>query len=115
MLLEKIAETEKVAVSKEEVDEEIGKLADYYRTTADEIRSSLEQQGGGNTIENNLRTRKSIEALIAKAKVIEGDWIDESADTVAAADGAEEEKPKKAAKKKAPAKKSTKAAGEDKK
>ncbi len=46
MLLEKIAEAENVSVSKEEVDEEIGKMAEYYRTTSDEVRESLEQQGG---------------------------------------------------------------------
>ena len=116
MLLEKIAEAEKLEISKEEVDEEIGKLADYYRTTPEEIRSSLEKQGGGSTIENNLRTRKSIEALVAKAKVVEGEWIDEAAEAqqaVEAASGSEEEKPKKPAKKKAPAKKTAKASGKD--
>jgi len=79
MLLEKIAEAEKVTVSKEEVDGEIGKMAEYYRATPEELRKSLEQQGGEGTIENNLRTRKSIEALIAKAKVADGEWIDEKA------------------------------------
>jgi FKBP-type peptidyl-prolyl cis-trans isomerase (trigger factor) len=116
MLLEKIAEAEKVEISKDEIDEEIGKLADYYRTTPDEIRSSLENQGGGATIENNLRTRKSIEALIAKAKVVDGEWIDEAAEAqkaVEAASGSDVEKPKKAAKKKAPAKKTAKASGKD--
>ncbi|MEO8574813.1 MAG: hypothetical protein ABI481_12665, partial [Pyrinomonadaceae bacterium] len=118
MLLEKIAEAENVAVSKEEVDEELGKMAEYYRTTPDELRKSLESQGGEGTIENNLRTRKSIEALIAKAKVTEGEWIDEAAEAAAAAAVAEgasetaEEKPKKAAKKKAPAKKA-KASGQE--
>jgi trigger factor len=110
MLLEKIGEAENVSVSKEEIDEEIGKMADYYRTTPDQIRESLQQQGGENTIENNLRTRKSIEALISKAKVVDGEWIDESA--AAATDAptdAEEEKPKKAAKKKSPTKKAAKA------
>jgi trigger factor len=110
MLLEKIAEAEKVEVAKEEIDEEIGKLAEYYRTTPDEIQKSLERQGGERSIENNLRTRKSVEALIAKAKVVEGEWIDESLAEVTAA--AEEEKPKKAAKKKAPAKKAAKASGQ---
>ena len=117
MLLEKIAEAEKVAVSKEEVDEEVGKMAEYYRTTPDELRKSLESQGGEGTIENNLRTRKSIEALIGKAKVTEGEWIDEAAEAAAAAEAAsaaaEEEKPKKAAKKKAPAKKAAKASGQE--
>ncbi|HKP69745.1 MAG TPA: trigger factor [Pyrinomonadaceae bacterium] len=109
MLLEKIGEAESVEVSKEEVDEEIAKMAEYYQTSADEIRSSLERQGGGGTIENNLRTRKSIEALIAKAKVVEGDWVDETLAGAASATEAEEvEEPKKAPKKKAPAKKAAK-------
>lgn len=111
MLLEKIAEAEKVTVSKEEVEEEIGKMAEYYRATPEELRKSLEQQGGEGTIQNNLRTRKSIEALIAKAKVTDGEWIDEKA--AEAVSETKEEKPKKAAKKKAPAKKAAKASGQD--
>ena len=47
MLLDKIAEAEKVEVADAEVDEEIGKMAEYYRSTPDEIRESLEKQGGG--------------------------------------------------------------------
>ena len=111
MLLERVAEVEKLEVSKEEVDAEIGKMAEYYRTTPEELRTSLEQQGGERTIENNLRTRKSIEALIAKAKVVEGDWVDEAAAEVAGE--TKEEKPKKAAKKKVPAKKAAKASGQE--
>ena len=107
MLLEKIAEAENVAVSKEEVDEEIGKMAEYYQTTPEEVRKSLERQGGEGTIENNLRTRKSIEALIAKAKVTEGEWVEET--NIDATPESQEEKPKKAAKKKSPAKKAAKA------
>ena len=79
MLLEKIAEAENVSVDQEEVEAEIATMAEYYRTTPDEIRESLERQGGTGTIDNNLRTRKSIEALIAKAKVTSGEWIDENA------------------------------------
>lgn len=107
MLLEKIAEAEKVTVSKEEVEEEIGKMAEYYRATPDELRKTLERQGGEGTIENNLRTRKSIEALIAKAKVVDGEWVDESLAEPAVEP--KDEKPKKAPKKKAPAKKAAKA------
>lgn len=99
MLLEKVTELENVDVSDTEVDEEIAKMADYYRSSVDEVRASLEKQGGGvENIRNNLKTRKAIEALIAKAKVTEGEWLDESQPA------AEEEKPKKAAKKKEPAK-----------
>jgi len=100
MLLDKIAEAEKVEVSLEEIDEEIGKLAEYYQSTREEVQESLAKQGGTGTIENNLKTRKSIEALIAKAKVTDGPWVDESLGDVAAETEAEE-KPKKAAKAKA--------------
>lgn len=82
MLLEKIAEEEKVDILDSEVDEEIGKLAEHYRTTPEEVRISLEKQGGTGTIYNNLRTRKSIEAMIAKARIVDGEWVDEAADVV---------------------------------
>ncbi len=95
MLLEKIAEAENVDVTDAEIDDEIGKLAEHYRTTSDEIRASLEKQGGTGTIQNTLRTHKSIEAMIAKVKVVEGEWIDEAA--VAEAGN---EKPKQSAKSK---------------
>jgi trigger factor len=105
MILDKIAQAEKVDVAESEVEEELGKLAAHYRTTPDEIRKSLEKQGGTGTIHNNLRTRKSIEALVAKAKVTEGEWVDESANAVSEPI---EEKPKKASKSKASEGKETK-------
>jgi trigger factor len=96
LLLEKVAEAEKVAVSDSEVDDEIEKMAGYYRASPDEVRESLEKQGGGvDSIKNNLKTRKTIEAVVAKAKVTEGPWTDETADVKAA-----DKKPKKAAKSK---------------
>lgn len=104
LLLEKIGETEKVEVTPEEVEEEIGKMAEYYRSTPQEVKESLKQQGGERSIENNLRTRKTVEALIAKAKITDGPWEEEQAEAAPAA----EEKPKKAAKKKAPSAKKAK-------
>lgn len=95
MLLDKIAQAENVEISDAEVEEEVQKMADHYQVTADEIRESLNKQGGDGTISNNLRTRKSIEALVAKAKITEGEWKDPSAETETQA---EPEKPKKAAK-----------------
>jgi trigger factor len=97
MLLEKIGELEKVEVADEEVDTEIEKMAEYYRTTADEVRKSFEKDNGLDQIRNNLKTRKAIEALISKAKITEGNWVDESAEEPKVEKA---EKPKKAAKKK---------------
>jgi trigger factor len=103
ILLDKISGVEKIEVADAEVDEEIGKMADYYKATADEIRESLEKQGGIDNIRHNLRTRKTIEAVVAKAKVTDGPWIDENA-----AQADEGEKPKAEKKKKEPAKKAAK-------
>lgn len=114
ILLERVGDAEGVQVETAEVDEEIGKMAEYYRTEAAEMRKMFETQGGLANIENNLRTRKAIEALVAAAKVTDGPWVDEDQTEAEAAKS--EEKPKKAAKAKAPAKpkKTTKkAAGEE--
>jgi len=98
MLLEKIAEVEKVNVTDEEVDAEIENMAGHYRITADEVRKSFENDNGLEQIKNNLKTRKAIEALIDKANITEGDWVDE---TVGVPKVDTEKKPKKAAKPKA--------------
>lgn len=100
MLLEKIAEAEKIAIDQAEIDAEIEQMAEYYHVTPEEIRESLEKQGGAGTIENNLRTRKSVEAIIENAKITDGAWEEGSVGETEAA--AAEEKPKKAAKAKAP-------------
>jgi trigger factor len=97
MLLEKIGEIEKIDIAEEEISAEIDKIAEYYRTTADEVRKSFEKENGLAQIRNNLMTRKSIEALVSKAKVTEGDWVDEA---VGKPKAEKAEKPKKAAKRK---------------
>ncbi len=76
ILLEKVAELENVEISGEEINEEIEKMANYYRTTPDEIRASLEKQGGEANIANSLRTRKAVQALFDNAKISQGEWID---------------------------------------
>jgi len=115
MLLEKVAELENVEVSDEEVNEEIEQMAKYYQTTAEEIRTSLSQQGGDANIANSLRTRKAVQALIDNAKITDGEWIDpnqtapeKSEDSAQQEETEETEKPKKEKKAKAE-KKETKA------
>jgi len=113
ILLDKIAEAENVSVDDAEVEEEVVKLSEYYRVPVKEIRESLEKQGGLDNIRNNLKTRKSIEAVVSAAKVTDGDWIDEAAASAAAQEEAADkaggdEKPKK--KKAAPKKKVAKEA-----
>ncbi|QQS41748.1 MAG: trigger factor [Acidobacteriota bacterium] len=105
ILLEKVADLEKVEVSEEDVNAEIETMAAYYQVPVEQIRASIAQQGGPSVIENNLRTRKAVEAMVGKAKISEGEWVDER--HPASAEAADE-KPKKKAK--APAKKQKPAA-----
>jgi trigger factor len=78
MLLEKVAELENIDITSDEVTSEIERMAQYYRTTPEEFRQTLTQQGGEANIESNLRTRKAVEALFKNAKVSDGEWIDEN-------------------------------------
>ena len=113
MLLEKIAEQEGVEVKDEEIEEEIDRMAQYYGVSSEDVRASLQRQEGSEAnIANSLRTRKAVEALVEKAKITEGEWVNESqspAEAVnadeAAGESAEiekkpEEKPVKKTKKK---------------
>jgi trigger factor len=112
MLLEKIAELEGVNVTGDEISEEIDRIAQYYGVSPEQVRASLSQQGGENNIADRLRSRKAVEALVGKAKVSEGEWIDESqapaeteteagTETETASEEQAEEKPKKTSSKKA--------------
>jgi trigger factor len=101
MLLDKVAEAEGVEVSDSEVNDEVTKIAEYYRVTPEDIEKSMEENGGLDNIRNNLRTRKSIEAIVAKAKITDGEWIDDNAAAAIASEPEAEDKPKKATKKKA--------------
>ena len=78
LLLEKVAQLEKIEVSGEEVAEEIEKMAVYYRVSPEQIRTSLSQHGGENSIADRLRSRKSVEKLVEKAKITDAEWIDEN-------------------------------------
>ena len=78
LLLEKVADSENVEITDEEITEEINRMAQMYRVTPEEIRASLKQQGGEANIASSLRTRKAVEALVENAKITEGEWIDES-------------------------------------
>jgi trigger factor len=98
MLLDRVAEIEGVEVSDDEVNDEIGKMADYYRVTPDEVRASITKDAGAlDNIRNNLKTRKSIEAVVGKATITDGAWVDESA---VAEETAEPEQPDEELKKK---------------
>jgi trigger factor len=76
MLLEKIAEAENIEVKQEEIDHEIEMMAANSQVTVEEVRSHLEKHGGEANINDRLRSRKAVDALLGHAKITDGEWID---------------------------------------
>jgi len=80
MLLERIAEEEKIDVSKEEIDAEIVAIAMSSKQPVEQVRSVLTKDGGERSIANRLRNRKALDFLVAHAAVTDEDWQEEEKD-----------------------------------
>jgi trigger factor len=76
MLLEQIAEEEKIEVSNEEVETEIEAIAAASRQPKEQVRAALTKDGGERSIAHRLRNRKALDLLIANASVTEEEWSD---------------------------------------
>jgi trigger factor len=63
LLLDKIAEEEKIEVSDEEIDREIEALATQSKQTPDAIRARLTRDGALDRIRNRIRSEKTLEFL----------------------------------------------------
>jgi len=74
MLLEQIAEEEKIEVSDEEVEAEIESIATASRQSKEQVRAALTKDGGERSIAHRLRNRKALDLLIANASVTEEEW-----------------------------------------
>lgn len=80
MLLERIAEEEKIDVSKEEIDAEIEAIAVSSKQPVEQVRSVLTKEGGERSIANRLRNRKALDFLVANAAITDDDWREEGKD-----------------------------------
>jgi len=78
LLLDRIADEEKIEVSDEEVNTEIKAYAEATRQSEAQVRSALTKQGGERSIADRLRNRKALELLVENASVTDADWIAES-------------------------------------
>ena len=78
MLLEQIAEDEKIEVSDEEVEAEIESIATASRQPKEQVRAALTKDGGERSIAHRLRNRKALDLLIENASVTEEEWSEES-------------------------------------
>jgi trigger factor len=77
MLLEKIAEQEKIEVTDEEIEAEINEIAVGTRQTPEQVRAALTKQGGATSIADRLRNRKALDLIVGNARVSEEEWREE--------------------------------------
>ena len=77
MLLEQIAEEEKITVSDEEVEAEIDAIAATSRQPKEQVRAALTKAGGERSIATTLRNRKALDLLIENALVTDEEWSEE--------------------------------------
>ena len=78
LLLERLAEEEKIEASAEEINDEINAIADASRQSPEQVRAVLTKQGGETSIASRLRNRKALDALVANARVTDEDWKEET-------------------------------------
>ena len=63
LLLEKVADEEKIEVGDDEIDREIETLAGQMNQTADQIRARLTRDGALDRIRNRIRNEKALDSL----------------------------------------------------
>jgi trigger factor len=80
LLLESIADEEKIDVSKEEIEAEIEAIARTSQQPVEQVRSVLTKEGGERSIASRLRNRKALDLLVANARVTDEEWRPETAE-----------------------------------
>jgi trigger factor len=78
LILDKIAEIEKIEVNDEDLQKELELIARINKLNEEEKKRLLENERLKKSLEDNIRVRKTIQRIIEKAKVIEGEWIEDS-------------------------------------
>lgn len=81
MLLERVAEAEKIEVTDEEVEAEIQSMAEGSRQSVEQVRAALTKQGGERSIADRLRNRKALDFLVQHAQVRDEEWREEAAES----------------------------------
>jgi trigger factor len=77
MLLDQIAEEEKISVSDEEIEAEIEAVSASARQPIEQVRAALTKDGGERSIAHRLRNRKALDLLIENARVKDEAWSEE--------------------------------------
>ena len=74
LLLERIADEEKIEVSNEDINAEIEAIALSSQQPVEQVRGVLTKDGGERSIAHRLRNRKALDLLVENAKVAEEEW-----------------------------------------
>jgi trigger factor len=74
LLLEQIAQEEKIDVSSEEIEAEIQAIADSSKQPIEQVRRVLTKEGGERSIASRLRNRKALDLLVENAQVKDEEW-----------------------------------------
>jgi trigger factor len=77
-LLERIADEEKIEISDQEIDDEINAIADASKQSPEQVRGILTKQNGERSIAGRLRNRKTLDFLVANAKVTDKQWKEDT-------------------------------------
>jgi len=70
LVLEAIAKAEDIEATDEEIDEQVKKMAEYYRQEPEDLRRALEIQGQLHFLIAGLIKEKTLQFLVEHAKLI---------------------------------------------
>jgi trigger factor len=76
MLLDRIADTENINITDEEIDAEIGAIASASRQTKEQVRAALTKDGAERSIAHRLRSRKALDLLVENANITDAEWTE---------------------------------------
>jgi trigger factor len=76
ILLQRIADAEKITVSNEEIEAEIDAIATASRQSKEQVRAVLTKDGGERSIAGRLRNSKALDLLLENARITEEEWRD---------------------------------------
>ena len=77
LLLERLADEEKIEVSDQDIDDEINAIAVASKQAPEQVRAILTKQDGERSIAGRLRNRKALDVLMANANVTDEEWQEE--------------------------------------
>jgi trigger factor len=69
IVLDEVARREQLDVSEAEIEQEVGRYAERTGRTAAAVRAALEKEGGLSRVAAGLRREKSVDFLMARAKI----------------------------------------------